>query len=68
VDNTGNTVDFLLGAHRDKDATRCYFEKAMDQNGAPETVTMDKRGANLAALQGINAEREMPIKIRRLSI
>ncbi|BCG05668.1 hypothetical protein PPGU19_102360 (plasmid) [Paraburkholderia sp. PGU19] len=36
-------------------------------NGAPEkTVTMDKSGANLAALQAINAEREMPIKVRQV--
>ena len=33
-----------------------YFEKAIDRNGAPDTVTMDKSGANLAALQTINFE------------
>ncbi|HEY3637626.1 MAG TPA: DDE-type integrase/transposase/recombinase, partial [Rhizomicrobium sp.] len=43
-----------------------YFEKAIDQNGEPETITMDKSGANLAALQAINAERETPIKIRQV--
>ena len=53
VDKAGNTVDFLLRAHRDKAAARRYFEKAIDRNGAPETVTMDKSGANLAALQAI---------------
>jgi transposase-like protein len=53
VDKAGNTVDFLLRAHRDKAAARRYFEKAIGQNGAPETVTMDKSGANLAALQAI---------------
>ena len=66
VDKAGNTVDFLLRAHRDKAAARCYFEKAIDRNGAPETVTMDKSGANLAALQGINAERETPIRVRQV--
>ncbi len=35
------------------------------QNGAPETVTIDKSGANLAALEASNADREVPIKIRR---
>ena len=44
VDKAGNTVDFLLRAHRDKAAARRYFEKAIDRNGAPETVTMVKRG------------------------
>ncbi|WP_350357421.1 IS6 family transposase [Paraburkholderia fungorum] len=66
VDKAGKTVDFLLRAHRDKAAARRYFEKAIDQNGEPETITMDKSGENLAALEAINAERETPIKIRQV--
>ncbi|EIF32984.1 LOW QUALITY PROTEIN: transposase [Burkholderia sp. Ch1-1] len=66
VDKAGNTVDFLLRAHRDKAAARRYFAKAIDRNGTPETVTMDKSGANLVALQAINAERETPIKVRQV--
>jgi putative transposase len=31
-----------------------------------QTVTMDKSGANLAALQAINDERETPIKVRQV--
>jgi CheB methylesterase/DDE domain len=46
-------------------AARRYFEKAIDQNGSPETVTIDKSGANLAGLRAINAKRETPIKIRQ---
>jgi putative transposase len=65
VDKDGNTVDFLLRAHRDKTAARRYFEKSIAQNGVPETVTMDKSGANLAALEAINGYRETPIKIRQ---
>jgi putative transposase len=65
VDKDGDTVDFLFRAHRDKAAAQRYFEKAIDQNGAPGTVTVDKSGSNLAALQAINAERETPIKIRQ---
>src|SRR5579864_8580371 len=65
VDKAGNTIDFLLRAHRDKAAAKRYFEKAIDQNGEPEVVTIDKSGANLAALEAINAERETPIKIRQ---
>ncbi len=66
VDKAGQTVDFLLQAHRDTAAARRYFEKAIDQNGAPETVTMDKSGANLAALQGINASGKRPSRSGRL--
>jgi putative transposase len=65
VDKNGDTSDFLLRAHRDKTAARRYFEKAISQNGAPETVTIDKSGANLAALEAVNADRGTPIKIRQ---
>jgi len=65
VDKGGNTVDFLLRAKRDKEAARRYFERAIDQNGAPETVTIGKSGANLAGLHAANAERETSIKIRQ---
>ncbi|WP_143327187.1 IS6 family transposase [Paraburkholderia hospita] len=66
VDKAGSTVDFLLRARRDKVAARRYFEKAIGNNGEPETVTIDKSGANLAALDALNAEREMPIRIRQV--
>jgi putative transposase len=65
VDKAGHTVDFLLRAHRDKAAAHRYFEKSIDQNGEPETVTIDKSGANLAALEALNAGRDTPIKIRQ---
>jgi len=65
ADKAGHTVDFLLRAHRDKAAAQCYFEKSIDQNGEPETVTIDKSGANLAALEALNAGRDTPIKIRQ---
>jgi len=66
VDKEGNTVDFLLRARRNKDAAQRYFEKSIQQNGVPETVTIDKSGANLAALQAVNAERDTAIKIRQV--
>jgi putative transposase len=31
----------------------------------PETITVDKSGANLAALKALNAERSTPIKVRQ---
>jgi putative transposase len=65
IDKDGDTINFLLRAHRDKAAARRCFEKSMVQNGGPETVTMDKSGANLTALEAINDDGETPIKIRR---
>ena len=66
VDKEGNTVDFLLRARRNKAAAQRYFEKSIRQYGVPETVTIDKSGANLAALHAVNAERETPITIRQV--
>ena len=66
VDKEGKTVDFLLTAKRDKAAANRFFEKAMRHNGDPEKVTMDKSGANKAAIDGINHDREMPIVVRQI--
>jgi putative transposase len=41
------------------------LKKSIAQNDVPETVTIDKSGANLAALEAINDDRETPIKIRQ---
>jgi putative transposase len=66
VDKEGKTVDFLLTAKRDKVAANRFFEKAMRHNGDPEKVTMDKSGANKAAIDGINHDLEMPIEVRQI--
>lgn len=60
VDKAGKTVDFLLTARRDKKAAMRFFEKAMRANEVPEKVTMDKIGANKAAIDHIieNNQRE----------
>jgi putative transposase len=66
VDKAGNTIDFLFRAKRERVAARRFFEKAIGQNGAPETVTIDKSGSNLAALHALNAKCETPIKIHQV--
>jgi len=65
VDKDGNTVDFLLRARRDRLAAQRYFERSIILNGVPHTVTVDRSGANLAALKAINVERETSIRIRQ---
>ena len=66
VDKAGDTIDFLLRAHRDKAAARSFFEQAIERSGAPEKVTIDKSGSNVVALEAINAEREKPILVRQI--
>ena len=58
VDKEGDTVDFLLTKHRDKKAATRFFKKAIRLNGAPEKINIDKSGANTAALNDLNKERE----------
>jgi putative transposase len=48
---TATPLTFCYARHRDKAAARRYFEKSIAQYGIPETVTIDKGGANLAALE-----------------
>ncbi|CBJ82692.1 transposase (fragment) [Xenorhabdus bovienii str. Jollieti] len=57
VDSDGNTIDFLLTAHRDKEAALRFFKKAIRQNGQPDGVTMDPNGANKAAVDKLNKEK-----------
>ena len=65
VDKAGKTIDFLLRAKRDKVAAMGFFRKAMRASGDPEKVTMDKSGANKAAMDEINAGRDEPIEVRQ---
>tara|TARA_R110000782_G_scaffold62677_4_gene128794 strand:- start:726 stop:851 length:126 start_codon:yes stop_codon:yes gene_type:complete len=37
----------------------------MQANGVPEKVTMDKSDANKAAIDEINASREIPMVVRQ---
>ena len=56
---------FLLTAKRDKAGKR-FFDNAMQANGVPEKVTMDKSRANKAAVDEINAGRDMPMLVRQV--
>ena len=66
VDKQGRTVDFLLTAKRDMAAAKRFFDKAMRANGDPGKVAMDKSGANKAAIDAINAGRDVPILVRQV--
>ena len=66
VDKQGKTVDFLLTAKRDMAAAKRFFDKAMGANNYPDKVAMDKSDANKAAIDGINAGRDVPIVVRQI--
>lgn len=67
VDTAGQTVDFLLTARRDAAAALRFFRKAIRYHGEPLVVTIDKSGANTAALATLNANKpdEEAITIRQ---
>ena len=65
VDRDGHTVDFLLRAHRDEVAARRFLERAIDLHGVPEKITVDKSGANTAAIVSIQVESGLSIGLRQ---
>ena len=66
VDKYGKTVDFLLAVKRDMAAAKRFFDKAIGANGDPDKIAMDKSGANKAAIDAINAGRDVPIVVRQV--
>ena len=59
-------MDFLLTAKRDRMAALRFLRKALGQDGKPEKITIDKSGANAAAIEGYNAEHKAGIEIRQV--
>ena len=66
VDREGNTIDFLLTKKRDTKAAKRFLIKAIGSNGLPEKITIDKSGANKAAIEEYNRENETSIEIRQI--
>jgi len=65
VDREGETIDFLLRAKRDCAAARRFLEQAIALHGEPEKITIDKSGANTAAIESYNADHRTDIELRR---
>lgn len=56
VDRTGDTVDFLLTAKRDLAAARHFLERAIKLHDLSEKITIDKSGANTAAIDRVKTD------------
>ena len=65
VDRQGDTINFLLRAHRDCAAARRFFERAADLHGVPDKITIDKSGANTAAIVSMRADSGADIEMRQ---
>ena len=66
VDKAGATVDFLLTAKRDRKAALRFLRKAIGRHGVPEKITIDKSGANTAAIASYNADQDTDVEIRQV--
>jgi putative transposase len=44
----------MLSERRDEEAATAFFKQAINNNGFPDKVVMDKSGANYASLANIN--------------
>ena len=65
VDREGDTVDFLLTAKRDLAAARRFLERAINLHDLPEKITIDKSGANTAAIESVKADACVGILLRQ---
>jgi len=66
IDKHGQTIDFVLTEHWDKEAALRLLQQAIRRNGAPETITLDGSDANEAAIKRYNQEHGTAIPIRQV--
>jgi putative transposase len=59
-------VDFLLTAKRDRKAAARFLRKAIDQCATPKKITIDKSGANTAAIEQYNTDNQASIELRQV--
>jgi putative transposase len=66
VDKHGHTIDVLLMEQRDEPAATHFLTKAICRCGVPETMTIDGREANAAAIRGDNESHGTSMIIRQV--
>ena len=66
VDTHGQTIDFLLTAHRDTEAALRFLKKAIRRRGVPEKITIDGSEANEAAIKRYNEAHGTAVIIRQV--
>jgi transposase, IS6 family len=66
VDSTGATIDFLLAAHRDADAAKRFFQKALGSpsHPPPRVINVDKCRCYPPAVKQLKKERQLRRRCR----
>ena len=63
VDKEGYTVDFLLTKRRQRMSAQSFLIKAIEHNGKPRVINIDKSGSNSSAIRDYN-KRTLATKSR----
>jgi transposase-like protein len=66
LDSTGQTIEFLLMAKRDKHAAKRFLVKAIEASGnpMPRVINVDKNPAYPAAMEVLKADGVIPGRVR----
>src|ERR687891_1362357 len=66
VGSTGQTIDFLLTARRDKESAKRFFRKVFsaEENPMARVLNVDKNPAYPAAVRALKAEGTLPARVR----
>jgi putative transposase len=65
VDQSGQTIDFLLTALRDEQAATRLLTQAIRRHGVPGTITIGGSEANATAIRSYNKEHGTAIAIQQ---
>ncbi|MBV7270746.1 IS6 family transposase [Winogradskyella luteola] len=65
VDKQGNTIDFLLTNRRKRMSAQSFLIKAIENNGKPELINIDKSGSNKHTIRIYNKRSFYKIQIRQ---
>ena len=65
IDKQGNTIDFLLTKRRNTFAAHRFLIQAIEGNGLPTIINIDKSGSNKKAIRVYNKGKHSKIKIRQ---
>ncbi len=65
VDRDGNTIDILLTKRRQRMSAQSFLIKAIENNGTPELINIDKSGSNKSAIKIYNKRSFTNIEIRQ---
>ena len=66
VDKAGATVDFLFDLQTGPQSRPAFLTQGDRTEWHPEKITIDKSGANTAAIESYNTEHEAGIEIRQV--